>query len=57
MKTYEVEFRRTSFITVSVRAKDAEDAEELAWHEVEDNDDANWDIESVEETVGGSDES
>jgi len=53
-KTYEVELRRTSFITVTVEAKDEADAEALAWQEsmtFHSNHDASWDIESIEEVA------
>lgn len=52
MKTFEVELRRTSFITVTVQAKDAEQAETKAWVEVgmrADFDNADWEVESIEE--------
>lgn len=56
MKTYEVELKRTSYITVTVDAENAEQAEELAWHELDNQtflnkDDANWEVESIEEMV------
>lgn len=53
MKTYEVELRRISYITVTVEAEDADDAEDKAWARVEaDNvniNDAVWDLSSIEE--------
>jgi hypothetical protein len=53
MKTYNVELKRTSYITILVDAKDLEEAEFLAWQEVErgraDINDAQWELESVEE--------
>jgi hypothetical protein len=53
MKTYEVELRRTSYITLTVEAKDEDDAETQAWARVEaDNvniNDAQWDVASIEE--------
>ena len=52
MKTFEVEFRRTSYITYTVEAKDSMHAQYRALEDVEkDNpsDDAVWEIESVEE--------
>ena len=52
MKTYEVELRRTSFITVTVDAETLEEAEALAFREVESRGDsayANWEVESIEE--------
>lgn len=52
MKTYNVELKRTSYITIVVDAKDLEEAEFLAWQEVErgraDINDAQWELESVE---------
>jgi hypothetical protein len=56
MKTYGVELRRTSYITVTVEAENKDDAEEKAWAEIEngrtDIYDAQWDIESIEEMEG-----
>jgi hypothetical protein len=56
MKTYEVELRRTSYITLTVEADSAEQAEEKAWQEIEHNradiNDANWEVESIEEVEG-----
>jgi hypothetical protein len=56
MKTYEVEFRRTSYITMTVEADSQDEAEAKAWHEVEhdraDINDAHWELESIEETTG-----
>lgn len=54
MKTYEVELRRTSYITVTIEAETAEQAEEKAWleldrHEHEDGY-ADWALESIEES-------
>lgn len=53
MKTYEVELRRTSYITMTVEANSKDEAEEKAWREIEhdraDINDANWDVESIEE--------
>jgi hypothetical protein len=53
MKTYEVELRRTSYITLAVEADSAEEAEEKAWQEIEHNradiNDAHWEVESIEE--------
>ena len=55
-KTYEVELRRTSFITMMVDAPDKETAEQSAWAAVESGyfgqaDDASWDVESIEEVT------
>lgn len=56
MRTYEVELRRTSYITVTVEARDQNEAEEKAWQEIEngrtDIYDAQWDVESIEEVEG-----
>jgi len=52
MKTYEVELRRTSYITFTVEAEDNDDALDKAWAECgdrPDSDDAVWDVESIEE--------
>lgn len=53
MKTYSVELRRTSFITVFVEAEDKEQAELLAWKEIEENrtdiNDANWETGFIDE--------
>jgi hypothetical protein len=54
MKTYEVELRRTSYITITVEAENEDEAETKAWQEIEsdraDINDANWDVESIEES-------
>ena len=51
MKKFEVELRRTSFITVTVEAETAEEAEALAYDEgcVKLDTYASWEIESIEE--------
>lgn len=53
MKTFEVELRRTSYITITVEAENEDAAEDKAWAQVEaDNvniNDSQWDVESVEE--------
>ena len=52
MKTFEVELRRISFITITVEAETVEEAEALAFHEVGSRGDsgfANWEVESIEE--------
>lgn len=57
MKTYEVELRCTSYITLTVEADNKDDAEEKAWKEIEtghtDIWDASWEIESIEELTNG----
>jgi len=54
MKTYEVELRRTSYITLTVEADSKDEAETKAWQEIEngrtDIYDAQWDVESIVET-------
>ena len=35
MKTFEVELRRTSYITITVEAENEDDAEDKAWAQVE----------------------
>lgn len=52
MKTYEVELRRISYITVTVEADNLEEAEVLAYKDIDARGDAayaSWDIESIEE--------
>lgn len=51
MKTYEVELRRVSYITITVEAEDKDDAEDKAWAECDDHadKDATWDVASIEE--------
>ncbi len=53
MKTYEVEYRRTSYITITVEANSKEEADEKAWREVEhdraDINDACWELELIQE--------
>ena len=53
MKKFEVEYRRTSYITMMVEANSKEEADEKAWREIEHNradiNDACWELESIEE--------
>jgi hypothetical protein len=53
MKTYSVELRRTSFITLTVEAKNQDAAEDAAWLELQTGDfncdDAEWEIGFVDE--------
>lgn len=54
MKSYEVELKRTSYITITVEAKDMEEAEKAAWQEVEsgyNEDYANWEVNSITREV------
>jgi hypothetical protein len=53
MKMFEVELKRTSYVTIRVDAENAEQAEMLAWEELASDGSygegyANWDIESIE---------
>lgn len=54
--TYEVEFRRTSFVTYTVQASSMEEAEFIAFQELNrdgsDNGYADWTVESVEQMPG-----
>ena len=53
MKTFTVELRRTSFITVTVEAESIDQAKDKAWDEVvsynHDSKDADWEIGYTEE--------
>jgi hypothetical protein len=53
MKTYEVEYRRTSYITMTVEANSKEEADQKAWREIEhdraDINDACWELELIQE--------
>jgi len=52
MKTYEVELRRTSYITFTVEAENEDDALDKVWAECDDrpdSDDAVWDVNLIEE--------
>jgi hypothetical protein len=56
MKKFEVEFRRTSYITYTVDAESVEEAERTAWIGIPDHEfnSADWDVESVTEVKGES---
>jgi hypothetical protein len=53
MKTFEIDVRRTSFITLLVDAENEQEAEKLAWQKIQydpvNDDHASWDIENIEE--------
>jgi hypothetical protein len=52
VKTYEVELRRISYITLTVEAEDEDEAEALAWQKIDTtpiSDDTVWDLNSIEE--------
>lgn len=57
MKTYQVELKRTTYINLSIEAKNEDEAEELAWKEIKSGDyrheDASWDIECIEVVTQG----
>jgi hypothetical protein len=53
MNTYQVELKRTSYVTLTIEADSVDEAEELAWRELASDgsygdSDAHWDIESIE---------
>ena len=52
MKSYQIEFERTSYTTICVDAENQEQAEALAWAQIErgtDVNDSNWNIAYIEE--------
>jgi hypothetical protein len=53
MRVYEVEYRRTSYITMTVEANSKEEADQKAWREIEhdraDINDACWELELIQE--------
>lgn len=55
MKTYEIELKRTSYVTLTIEADSKDEAEQLAWDELQSDGSyglsyADWDVESIEET-------
>ena len=51
MKTYQIELKRTSYINIEIEAASQDEAEALAWKQVDADyykDDGAWEIESVE---------
>lgn len=59
MKTYQIELRRTSYVNLTIEADTEDEAERLAWLQMERDyyrDDGNWDIESIEEEEIATDE-
>jgi len=51
MKTYQIELKRTSYINLTIEADNVDEAEALAWKQVDQDyyrDDGAWDIESIE---------
>ena len=52
MKTYQIEMMHTSYVTLTIEAENKDDAEALAWKQVDQDyyrDDGYWDLESIEE--------
>jgi hypothetical protein len=52
MKTFEIELKRTSYITMTIVAKTQDEAEALAWKKIDADyykDDGAWEVESIEE--------
>lgn len=52
MKTFAVELKRVSFVTITVEAGSTEEAEFIAWQEIDNSHNdryADWEIESIEE--------
>lgn len=54
MKTYQVELKRVSYVTMTVEAETKDAAEDAAWDELAsdgswNDSDASWGIESIEE--------
>ena len=59
MKTYQIELKRTSYVSLTIEADTEDEAERLAWLQMERDyyrDDGNWDIESIEEEEIATDE-
>ncbi len=53
MKTYQIELKRTSYVNITVEAESVEEAEQLAWDELQSGGSygltyADWEIESIE---------
>lgn len=55
MKKFEIEFRRTSYVTYTIEADTPEEAERKAWIEIPDHEfaGADWVRESIEEINQG----
>ena len=57
MKTYQIELKRTSYVNITVEAESVEEAEQLAWDELQSDGSygltyADWEIESIELNQG-----
>ena len=53
MKTYQIELNRTSYVNITVEAESVEEAEQLAWDELQSDGSygltyADWEIQSIE---------
>ena len=57
MKSYEVELKRTSYVSLYIEADSKEEAEEKAWQAIEAGygniNDAQWEVESIQESIQG----
>jgi hypothetical protein len=54
MKTYEIELRRTSFVTLTVEAENQDAAEAEAWRQIQQDyyrDDGDWEVGYVDELM------
>ncbi len=55
MKTFEIELKRTSYVTMTIEAETQDEAEALAWNEVSQDgsygtgNDADWNLNHIEE--------
>lgn len=52
MKTYQIGMKRTSYVTLTIEAENKDEAEALAWKQVDQDyyrDDGYWDLEFIEE--------
>ena len=55
MKTYHIELKRTSYVNLTIEAESEDEAENLAWKEIDKNyyrDDGSWELESIEVNQG-----
>ncbi len=51
MKTFQIELKRTSYVNIEIEAESQDDAEALAWKQIEQDyyrDDGHWEIETIE---------
>lgn len=59
MKTYQIEMKRTSYVTLTIEADSEEQAEALAWAKIDQDyyrDDGGWELESIEPEEFATDE-